>query len=260
MSQLLLINPRRRKARKAATKARRKSRRPMSALQKQYFGGKRNPARRAAARRRVAVATSAPARRRRAKLSGVRRVAHRGASRAGNSIRATMPGVISAVKGGVVGGAGAVVVDMAMGQAAGYLPVSLTSRYSADGSLNYGYYATKAALALGLGILGQKFLPGSAKRLAGEGAQGALVVMSYEMMRSLLPASITMGFFNPATVTATGNVTSMGKYLSQRPQRSGMGLYLKGSNSGGSATSGWTGNNSYPSAGRDTRVGEGAIR
>ncbi len=248
MSQLLLINPRRRRKHRVRARKRRGARR-MTAKQLKYFGPRKRRVSRS--RRRSAPAFLANPRKRKYRRRG--RSVSRSARRIGGQIRASFGGITSSLKTGVTGGAGAVVVDMAMGQAAQYLPATLTSRYSADGTLNYSYYATKAALAIGLGIVGQRYLPGNMKRLAATGAEGALVVMSYEILRSVLPANLTMGYFNPAIVTQSGNVTSMGKYLSQRPC---MGKYLQGSASGanGSAWSdGSVGN-------MNMRVGEGTIR
>lgn len=262
MSQLLLINPRRRRrSRKASARRRTRARRPMSALQKKYFGGgRKSHARRARRRSRIIVASPNPIRARRrsrrksrgfASLSG-RRSYRRAMRSASGAIRASVPGIISAVKTGVVGGAGAIAVDMAMGQAARFLPATLTSRMSADGTMNWGYYGTKAMLAIGLAVVGQGVLPARMKAYASHAAAGSLTVMAYEILRAKIPASITLGYFNPATVTQSGNVTSMGKYLS----RGGMGKYLSrgmgASFPGGSSAS-------RAGYGIDARVGEANV-
>lgn len=262
MSQLLLLNPRRR--RRASSK-RRRSRRRMSALQRKYFGGGRVHRRRA--RRRTISMLANPRRRSRrrqrgyATLAGRRRYRRAFAS-AGRQISASIPGVVGAVQVAAIGAAGAIAVDMAMGQAGRFLPATLVSRYNADGTMNWGYYGAKAALAVGLAVIGQRALPGALGKFANRAAEGALLVMAYEILRSNVPASWTLGYFNPATVTGSGEVTNMGKvlpmgkYLSQRPNfagmrgRGGMGKYL--SNAGGSF---WSGQ----SPGINQRTGEGPI-
>jgi len=249
MAQMLVLgNPRRRRAKRKATK--RRGRRRMSALQLKYFGKGRkrraSPKRRSRTRRTVTITRTNP-RRRRSRRSYRRNPV----SVAG--IRATLPGITRAASNAVSGAAGAVVVDMAMGQASKILPANLTSRYNAAGGINWLYYASKAALAIGLGVAGQRLLPGRMKTLAARGAEGSLTVQAYEIMRVVIPADVVnMGYYNPARVVGQGmnglrRVGRVGKYLSP-PGVAGM----RASFPAGSAFSSGQGG-----AVNEVRIGEG---
>lgn len=250
MSQLLLINPRRR--RRHAKKRRARSHRRMSAKQLKYFGPRK------ARRRTITVPTfSNPKRRRR---SARRASARRSYRRFSGAVRASLPGVLQTVKAGFIGGAGAIAVDALYAQAGRVLPASVMSRYNADGSLNLTYYGAKAAVAIGAGVALQRFAPGM-KGWASQAIAGSMTVMAYEVLRTYMPASVPLGYFNPAMVTESGNVTSMGKYLSQRPALNGLGRvgrvgrYLTGAGAQGGSmmTQGSFGSNN------ETRVGEGRV-
>ncbi len=120
-------------------------------------------------------------------------------------------GVVGLLKSGVVGGAGAVLVDVGMGYTTKVLPASMSSPINADGSANWMYVGIKTALALALGTAGRK-LPVVGK-VAGQMAEGALSVLAYQIMRPMVPAAISLGYLNPAPT--------------MRPQ-AGVGRYLSG--------------------------------
>jgi hypothetical protein len=225
----------------------------MSALQLKYFGKgrrRRAPSKRRARRRSATITVRSNPRRRRARRSARRSYRRNPVSVAG--IRATLPGITSAATRALSGAAGAVVVDMAMGQAAKVLPANLTSRYNAAGGINWLYYASKAAIAIGLGVAGQRLLPGRMKTFAARGAEGSLTVQAYEILRAVIPADmINLGYYNPATVTGRGmnglrRVGRVGKYLT--PGVAGM----RASFPAGSAFSAGAGN-----AVGEVRIGEG---
>lgn len=181
--------------------------------------GKRRSAAQRAATRKMLAANGNPRRRRRGRRHAV---AHHRRRRGGRGLfaglRGHSGGAMSLVKSGVIGGAGAVGVDILMGYAQPVIPAAMASRVNADGTMNFGYYGVKAAVALGIGLYGGRFLPAG---IAPKIAEGALTVMSYEILRTFVPATMTMGrmgYFNPAP-TSGGmgkilNVGSVGKIVS----------------------------------------------
>jgi len=243
--QTLLINPSRRRRSKKRRSARRGKRR-MSALQRKYFGGGRK--RRAHT---VTVLRANPARRHRRRASK-RRSFRRNPSRAMRlpSLGVNVGNLQRAIGTAFQGAAGAVAVDVAMGQAAGFLPLTLSARYSETGGINPGYYATKAALAFALGALGARLLPGRAKAWAAQGVVGSLTVQGYEILRNVLPPSVTLGaYLNPARVVAGG----MGRARGLRGGR--MGAYLTRQTIGKTRET-----NGALSASGDIRIGEGLVQ
>jgi hypothetical protein len=194
MAGLLLINPRRRKARKAR-KSRRGRARKMSALQMKYFGKRRGSAR----------VHANPKRRRRSlrrNPSNARR-RQRGFARSGGiripRVSFNVNAIQSAAKTAAIGASGALAVDILMGQAGRVLPATWMGRYNTDGSINWPYYLTKAALAVGVGVLGAKVAKGG--DLAQKAAVGSLTVQAYELLRSFMPADlVTLGYYSPARI------------------------------------------------------------
>lgn len=165
-------------------------------------GGRK--AKRRGRRRSGAVSVSAPRR----SYRRSRRSSGRGASLSTGS-------AISLLKAGAIGGAGAVLVDVGMGQAAKLLASavpSLSTPANADGSPNYGYYGVKAGLAIALGTIGKRFIPAP---IADRMAEGALTVLAYQFMRPLVPAGLALGNFNPApTMRRVAGVNRVGAYVS----------------------------------------------
>ena len=104
-------------------------------------------------------------------------------------------GAMSMLKNAGMAGAGAVGVDIGMGYLGRVLP-SAAAPINADGTTNWLYFAAKAGLAVGLGVYGSKVLPASVAQKMGE---GALTVLSYQILRGLMPAGVQLGtYFNPA--------------------------------------------------------------
>lgn len=201
MPELLLLqgNPKKRRSRKHRSAAQKAATRRLVSLNR----ARRNPSKRKTRRKAASSAAPFAVTRRRARRS--RRSSTRSVSRQsfGSIKTAAMP----MLKNGAIGGAGAVVIDVGMGYLANVLPASMTSKLNADGSTNFMYYGSKALLAIAVGVFGKRIIPGHAAAKMGE---GSLTVMSYELLRGFMPASIPMGYVAPARV--------MGKVLpTQRP-------------------------------------------
>lgn len=195
--------------------------------------GKRRSAAQRAATARMLAARGNP-RKRRGKRRGRRSggaVTHRRRRRGGGrglfaGLRSSGGSVMPMLKSGVIGGAGALGVDIAMGYALPLLPASMQSSINADGSANLGYYGAKAAIAIGIGLYGRRLpvIGGYAPAIA----QGALTVMSYQLLRGFVPAGVSLGFFNPAPAMSS---RGMGKILS-----SGVGKIVSLPSAGGAGT------------------------
>jgi len=112
---------------------------------------------------------------------------------------------------GVVGGVGAIGVDLLMGQVAKALPASMNTKYTAtDGSFNYGYLGVKTALALAAGLAG-RFLPAKVRPYLARMSEGSITVMSYDVIRTKLPDNLaTLGYVCPSqTLSGPANVRSL---------------------------------------------------
>lgn len=245
MPQLMIVNPRRRKAKR---KTRSPAQRAATARMLAANRARRNPApkRRRPKARAASVAVATRRYRRKSASGSVKRYVRRARARAstmGKSLGFSLPKIQHAVTQAAIAGAGAVAVDVLMGQAVKFLPATWATRYSADGTVNWAYYASKSAVAIGMAVAGAKFLPGKAKSAANTMALGSLTVMTYELMRGMIPADmLTLGFMSPGRVVGgSDNVTSLGKYLEGRRAQGGFGKYLSGMT-------------------RPARVGEGPIQ
>jgi hypothetical protein len=259
MSMLQLVsNPRRRKRRAGSAHKRRKSHRRMTAKQLKYFGPRK--ARRASRRthrrsNRAVVIHANPSRRRR---SSKRRSARRSFRRNPISIsalRPTMASVVRVAQNAAVGAVGAVGVDIAMAQAGRFLPASMSARYDAAGNMNYGYYLTKAGLAVALGIVGARFAPGRLKGIAARMTEGSLTVQGYDLLRSMLPASLTLGYYNPAAMADAGSGLSRVSRLA-RLNRGGVGKYVSLGRMGASFPAG----SAFSGSSAEPRTGEGRVQ
>lgn len=196
MAEMLLINPRRRKARRAnpVAKRRRVTRR-------------RNPL--------AAVAR----RRRRNPMPLVRRarnpigLARRRVMRRRNPIGGRMGTgmLMAAIREAFVGGAGAVAVDLAMGQINRYLPATLKT---VPGTVGAGD-AVKALITVTLGHLLARPTRGLSRKMA----LGALTVQSANIMKSFVPGTMAMGYASPARIVNGSNTVgpNMGAYTQGSP-------------------------------------------
>lgn len=229
-NELVLVgNPaRRRKSRKTRRSASPAQRRARALFAKRY-GGKKTAKRRSTRRSAPTVIVANPARRRRSThrhvaVSHRRRRARRNPIGGGSMLR----GIVGQLKSAAFGAGGAVAVDVAYGYALGYLPDAFKTPVAADGSMNYGYYAGKAATAFGVGMLARHLI-GSAR--AARIVEGSLTVTLHDVAKHLatkmLP-SVHMGYLSPGRMTGAmaaserlPSMSAMGEYLS-----GGMGEYL----------------------------------
>lgn len=287
--EMLLMNPRRRRRKAKARRAGSRRRRKMSALQLKYFGKRRRSgsssrrrARRHSSARRgkrsIVIMNANPSRRRSRRRSSVRslRRRYRRNPISSGALRLSLASVLDVAKRAAVGGAGAVLTDIAYAQALSLAPdnvkAAIGSRYSDTGGANFMYYGAKLGLAVAIGVAGAKFLPGSLKRHAAQATEGALTVGAYEIIRLMMPASVALaaytarpsmgrlgrlGYMNPAAVAAnpaerTLNARNLSAYTGARRLSGMRGMRgMRGVNASGSMTP------TYYSG--DTRVGEGAM-
>ena len=238
--QMLLLNPaKRRKSRtprSAAQKA--ATARMLAANRRKRTGASKRPA---AAR---AYAANPVKRRKRRAVTATPRRATRRYKR--NPIGLPkMNGLIAMLTDAAISGGGALAVDLAMGKVAPHLPASIGGKYDTDGSINYTYAAVKIAFAVAIGSFLPKALPGKFKKYAEKAALGSLTVQAYDIAKHMLPATMTLGYVQPATVADFPN-GNMGAYLSDN---SGMGAYLNGTGAG----------SADPIYAADGRVGEGTV-
>lgn len=208
MSELMLINPRkRRKARK------------MTAKQAKYFG-KRRKRRASPARAKVARVAAPRRRRRRAAAKSVgrgrvvyarRRRSSRRRSKGGGglSLRSlTNPSsLMRQIMPAALGAAGALAFDVA------YALVPIPATWKAGPLAPI----TKVAFILGAGVVASMFAP---KKLAGEAVAGALLVTAYDFLKTNIR---TMA----PTLPLSEYVSGVG-YISPAMQIGPMGEYVSG--------------------------------
>jgi hypothetical protein len=179
MAEMLLINPRRRR-RAAKASARRSPARRVTAHKRR----RRNPIAPTAvvrhAMRRVTRRKSNPHRR-----------AHHVARRRRNPIRIgmgnklTVNSITAMFKDAAIGGAGAIGMDVIMGQLNKWLPVSLQTNPNAVG-------IGDAVKAVATAVIGQG-LNRMTKGLSKKAAQGALICQARDIMSGFLPSTMTIG-------------------------------------------------------------------
>jgi len=195
MAEMLLINPRRR----------RKARRANPIAKRRRVTRRRNPLAAVARRRRR---NPMPAIRRRNPIG----LARRRVMRRRNPIGGMGTGMImAAIREAFVGGAGAVAVDLAMGQINRYLPASLKT---VPGTIGAGD-AVKAIITVTLGHLLARPTRGLSRKMA----LGALTVQSANIMKSFVPGTMAMGYASPARIVRGVNTVgpNMGAYTQGSP-------------------------------------------
>lgn len=182
MAEMLLINPRKRR-RAAATRTKRKAvrrrRNPVSAraVVMAPRRRRRNPV--AAYKRRRNPITARRRRRNPIGLGG------------GSSLMAML-------KGAAIGGAGAVAVDVVMGQVGKFLPASMMKTPGKVGLYD--------VVKFGVTVLAGKALSRSTRGLSMKMAQGAAVVQAYQVMQQFVgKAGMPLGYYSPAGIIAQGN-------------------------------------------------------
>lgn len=172
MSELMLVNPRRRKRSRrrksshVSVRGRRNPKRRMSALQAQYFGKRRKRSGKRS-RRRAVTAVRAVGRR-------VRRHARRFASnRSGRMSLAPASLVKNTLIPAALGGAGALIVDVAWG----FLPIPATIKTGPMGPI------AKAAGAVALGMVASKV---AGREMGQRITSGYLTVLAYNLLKGIV--------------------------------------------------------------------------
>ena len=188
---MLLINPRKRSTRKHNPKRRvmRRKHNPVTAMVRR----KRNPL--AAMRRRRNPMAAMVRRRRRNPIGG-----------------AMMGGYMTQIREAVMGGAGALGMDLVYGQINNFLPTALKR---VPGSIGAGD-AVKAVVTVALGGLLNKATRG----FSAKAAKASLTILAYDIMKSFVPSSMTIGYASPALIAQGTNRVS--------PIRRGMNAYTNG--------------------------------
>jgi len=179
MAEMLLINPRKRKA---ARKARRAT--PI-------------------AKRRVM------ARRRKNPIAAVKRRVMRRRNPIGMGMAG---GYMTAIREALMGGAGAVAMDLVFGQVNKFLPATLQKT---PGTVGTGD-AIKAVLTVFIGQALNKPTRGFSKKAA----QASLTVQAHDIIRSFVPATMALGYYSPAEVANGTNRVG--------PIRKGVNAYTSG--------------------------------
>lgn len=175
MAQMLLINPKKRARRRPAKR-------------------KTAVARRRVRRSNPITVLSAPRRRRarRAAVGAYRKV-RRVMRRRRNPISTGGSSIMAMLKSAVVGGAGAITMDLAMGQINKFLPASMAK---VPGKVGV-YEVAKVAATIALGKLLSKPTRGLSQKMA----QGSLIVQAHQLMAAVVPTgTMPLGYYSPAAV------------------------------------------------------------
>lgn len=195
MAKMMLVNPARRRRASPKRRARpaRRRRNPIDNL-----SGFAAVARRRRRRNPVALRRAGPVRRRRNPIAVVGRRRRRRNPIGGLNTSS----LLAMFKDGALGGAGAIGMDLLMGQLNAYLPITFQTVPGLPGVGD----AVKAAITAVLGQGLSRKTGGLSKKMA----EGALAVQAHDIMRALMPASMAVGgmaYYSPANlVTGSGRV------------------------------------------------------
>jgi hypothetical protein len=190
MAEMLLINPRKRGTRKATKRRVVRRKNPVTAMVRR----KRNPLA-AMRRRRNPLARMRMRTRRRNPIGG-----------------AMMGGYMGQIREAVMGGAGALGMDLVYGQINSFLPAALKR---VPGSIGAGD-AVKAVVTVALGGLLNKVTRG----FSAKAAKASLTIQAYDIMKSFVPSGMTIGYASPALIAQGTNRVG--------PIRRGMNAYTNG--------------------------------
>ena len=190
MAEMLLINPRKRGTRKATKRRVVRRKNPVTAMVRR----KRNPLA-AMRRRRNPLARMRMRTRRRNPIGG-----------------AMMGGYMGQIREAVMGGAGALGMDLVYGQINSFLPAALKR---VPGSIGAGD-AVKAVITVALGGLLNKVTRG----FSAKAAKASLTIQAYDIMKSFVPSGMTIGYASPALIAQGTNRVG--------PIRRGMNAYTNG--------------------------------
>ena len=195
MAEMLLINPRKRGTRKATKRRVVRRKNPVTAMVRR----RRNPL--------------AAMRRRRNPLAAARRNPLARMRRRRNPIGgAMMGGYMGQIREAVMGGAGALGMDLVYGQINSFLPAALKR---VPGSIGAGD-AVKAVVTVALGGLLNKVTRG----FSAKAAKASLTIQAYDIMKSFVPSGMTIGYASPALIAQGTNRVG--------PIRRGMNAYTNG--------------------------------
>jgi len=191
MAEMLLINPKKRR---------------------------RNPAAKRRVVRRKNPAVTAMVRRKRNPLAAMRRRRNplarmRMRTRRRNPIGgAMMGGYMGQIREAVMGGAGALGMDLVYGQINSFLPAALKRTPGVIGAGD----AVKAVVTVALGGLLNKATRG----FSAKAAKASLTIQAYDIMKSFVPSTMTIGYASPALIAQGTNRVG--------PIRRGMNAYTNG--------------------------------
>ena len=190
MAEMLLINPKKRRRNPAAKRRVVRRKNPVTAMVRR----RRNPL--------------AAMRRKRNPLAAMRTRARRR-----NPIGGAMMGnYMTQIREAVIGGAGALGMDLVYGQINSFLPAALKR---VPGSIGAGD-AVKAVITVALGGLLSKPTRG----LSDKAARASLTIQAYDIMKSFVPGGMTIGYASPALIAQGTNRVG--------PIRRGMNAYTNG--------------------------------
>ena len=190
MAEMLLINPKKRRRNPAAKRRVVRRKNPVTAMVRR----KRNPLA-AMRRRRNPLAAMRMRTRRRNPIGG-----------------AMMGGYMGQIREAVMGGAGALGMDLVYGQINSFLPAALKR---VPGSIGAGD-AVKAVVTVALGGLLNKVTRG----FSAKAAKASLTIQAYDIMKSFVPSGMTIGYASPALIAQGTNRVG--------PIRRGMNAYTNG--------------------------------
>lgn len=193
MAQMLLINPRKRRATKRKAGAKRRVR--------------------ARARRKNPITRTATARtvmRRRNPVGAMRRRVTRRRNPIGGM--GGMGSYMNVIRDAVMGGAGAIMIDVVYGQINKFLPATLRT---VPGTVGAGD-AVKAIGTVFLGHALNKMTRGYSRKAA----MASLTVQAYNLMKGFVPATLPLGYASPAMIAQGTNRVG--------PIRRGMNAYTSG--------------------------------
>jgi len=211
MAEMLLINPRKR--RRAAPKR-----------------AKRTTARRRARRSNPVTVITAP-------RTARRRVMRRRSNPIGYARRRVMrrrrnpigtgggSSIMAMLKNAAIGGAGAIAVDLAMGQINKFLPASFAKTPGKVGA----YEVAKVAVTIMLG----KFLSKPTRGLSQKMAAGSLTVQAHQLLASVVPTgTMPLGYYSPASIANVSQrigPNRIGRYTQPgaTPLLNGVGRYTQ---------------------------------
>lgn len=178
---LMLVNPRKRRGSGRRTAAQKRATAKLLAWNRAHRGHKATKSASRKRRRNPVAALANPRRGRARRSNPVRRSVRRRRNPIG------IGGITGMFKPALIGAVGSIAVDTAFG----YLPLP------ASLSVGKGALLSRAALAVGLGVLGRKFIG----PIAGQAAEGALTVVLRDTIKVLAAdAGVNLGYYSPGYV------------------------------------------------------------